>query len=111
VRLLSIRPKGVPPTEVPEDLREWKETYDMTNAMADLMGCRRDYVVCQICQKHSWRLPPHGLDPCPLAVTAAQSQSLKTDAERNAAILAGQQMAQAVRMMEKHMEQSDDDDE
>lgn len=71
------------------------------------MGYPRMWLVCPGCALQSYRLPPHGANPCPIA----QSAGLKLDAERMTAIQLRQQMEEATRLIREQMGDEDDDEE
>ncbi len=84
--------------------------------MADLADLPEQWLVCPMCAEFSWRIPPHGFKPCPLAVETAESTGMKLDAERMTAVRAGvhlEQMSKAMRQyMEEHgLQEEEDDDE
>lgn len=78
--------------------------------MADLLGYPKEWVVCPACAAHSWRYPPHAMDPCPLVVEHAQAQGLKVDAERGVAVRMGVQLQEATRMFLEHFGAEEEDD-
>lgn len=90
------------------------DAYDPITALADYLGWPDDWVVCPSCSAHSWRMPPHIFDPCPMLVEMAQSAGLKMDAERSAAIRTGvtlEAQAQALqRLFEQAFGDSEDDE-
>jgi len=63
----------------------------------------RAWVVCPSCGEQGWVLPPHGIDPCPLVIQAAQDLGLKFDAERMAAVRAGVSMEETSKEIRRMM--------
>jgi hypothetical protein len=89
-----------------EAMREW----DLVNQAADELGVPEQWVVCPLCGKQAWRLPPHGYaEPCPIVVDMAEAAGLKFDAERNAMIRVGQQMEQMGETVRKHLDPDEED--
>lgn len=86
----------------------WREL----NETANDVRLPRRWVACPICGEHAWRFPPHMLDPCPLAVHAAEAQGLKFDAERMAAVRAGVHLEELGKQMREMLGyEIEDDDE
>lgn len=86
------------------------------DSMADLAELPREWLTCPVCAEFFWRFPPHGFNPCPVAVGMAEAAGLKLDAERMAAVKAGvhlEDMSKAVRQyIEEHgFERGDDGEE
>ena len=107
--------RGVSLLELPDDL-EWFDSWLELDNMADIADLPRQWVVCPMCAKHSWRLPPHGFKPCPMAVSMAEAAGLKLDAERMTAVRAGvhlQDMGAAMRAYfeEQGLRAEEDDDD
>lgn len=77
------------PSPRPFDHQELVEATAPLMELADRMGWPQEWLICDHCGEHSWRIPPHVFDPCPLVVETIQTAGLKMDAERNQAIAAG----------------------
>jgi hypothetical protein len=71
------------------------------NRIADEVELPREYVVCPHCGLHSWRLPPHGKEPCPLVQQMAEQLGLRFDAERMQAIRAGVHMEESTKALHR----------
>lgn len=98
--------------------REWLEPWLELDGIADLMGIPEGWVVCPMCAEFSWRLPPHGFKPCPIAVGMAESTGLKLDAERMTAVRAGVHFEEMSKAVREHIDEfglpeevEDDEDE
>lgn len=87
------------------------DAYDPIIALADYLGWPDDWVVCPSCSAHSWRMPPHIFDPCPMLVEMAQSAGLKMDAERSAAIRSGVTLEAQAQALQKLFEQAFEDED
>lgn len=74
---------------------------DVVDAFSDMSrlgersGLPRQWIYCPICGAYSWVMPPHGLDPCPVAV--ANRENL--DAQRMAHIRSGVSMTDMTTML------------
>jgi hypothetical protein len=97
---------------------EWLEPWLQLEGMADLMELPQEWLVCPICAEFSWRIPPHGFRPCPIAVGMAEAAGLKMDAERMTAVRAGVHLEEMSKAVREHIDQfglpeevEDDDDE
>lgn len=86
--------------------RQWIRDWRRLNSVADKLGLTEEWVVCPVCGQQTWRFAPHGGDPCPLAVSIAEAQGLKFDAERMMALRTGlhlDRMGESMRgFMEEH---------
>ena len=80
-------------------VKAWADYFSDRNAIARTSKISRAWVVCPSCGEQGWVLPPHGLDPCPLVIQAAQDLGLKFDAERSASIRAGLSMEDIARSL------------
>jgi hypothetical protein len=90
-----------------ENEKVYRETARERDAFADIMRYPHIWLVCPFCGAQSYRLPPHAQNPCPVA----ESQGLKLDAERNAAVRMGQQMEEATRFIREQKGDGDDGEE
>lgn len=99
------------------DALEWLGPWMELESAADLMDIPHEWIVCPMCAEFFWRFPPHGFNPCPLAVGMADSAGLKMDAERMTAVKAGVHLEDMGKAMRQYMEEhgwsrgEDDDDE
>lgn len=101
-----------------KDDLEWLGPWMELDSMADLMEIPHEWLICPMCAEFSWRLPPHGFKPCPLAIGMADSAGLKLDAERMTAVRAGVHFDEMSKVMREHIaeyglpeEVEDDEDE
>ena len=77
----------------------------------DSFGLPRQWIVCPHCGQQSWRLPPHGFDPCPIIQAVAETAGMKFEAERSTSIRAGVQMEEMTRALRMMVEEPEEDDE
>jgi hypothetical protein len=96
-------PMGKNPKPLPPEWQEIVESMEPLGMLADLLGWPRQWIVCPHCGEHSWRIPPHLFEPCPLVVDAAQTAGLKMDAERNQAIRSAQTLENQWRAFEEYI--------
>lgn len=87
--------------ELPDGFEPVLELYGPINKLADVLGWPKDWIVCPHCSAHSWRIPPHTFDPCPLIVEMSESAGLKMDAERSTAIRAGVTMERQMEALQQ----------
>lgn len=85
---------------------EWKAMDDM----ADTFGLPRQWIVCPMCGQQSWRLPPHGFDPCPIVAAVAEATGLKADAERSTALRLGVHMEETTKALRQMMDDEEEDE-
>lgn len=78
-----------PNAKPPYELQGVVEATQPLMRLADEMGWPKQWLICQHCGEHGWRVPPHIFDPCPLVVETMEAAGLKMDAERNQAIQSG----------------------
>ena len=81
----------------------WSSYFSDRNVIARSSKVPRAWVVCPSCGEQGWVLPPHGIDPCPLVIQAAQDLGLKFDAERMAAVRAGVSMEETSKEIRRMM--------
>lgn len=103
-------------SEVPEQFADYIEKAIQLGELSDAMGWPAEWIICPACAQHSWRLPPHIFNPCPLLSQTADSMGLKLDAERMTAVRSGTAVERQLEMMEKLFrsqfgEDEDGDDE
>ena len=84
---------------------EWLRPWMELDSMADVMGIPEEWLICPMCAEFSWRIPPHGFNPCPIAVGMAESAGLKLDAERMTAVRAGVQFEEMSKAMRAHIQE------
>lgn len=83
--------------------------WEAWDEVGDRFRLPREWIHCAHCGAYAWRLPPHGLDPCPLVVEITESAGLKLDAERSTAIRSGVQIEELSRLLKLQIEGEDDE--
>lgn len=79
------------------------------NQLGDDVGWPRAWVVCPHCGKQSWRVPPHGVEPCPIVAQTAEQLGMRFDAERMAAVRSGVHLEEATRALREYFGNTEED--
>lgn len=99
-------------TESMGDLADFVIAQKPLLAMANAMGWPKQWIICPSCAAHSWRIPPHLFDGCPVILQMSNSAGLKLDAERTHAVRAGITMERQMEILQELVnKQIGDDDE
>ncbi len=80
------------------------------DATCDTWGLPRQWIVCPHCGQQSWRLPPHGFEPCPIVAAMAELGGMKLEADRSTSIRAGVQMEEMTRALRLMVEDEEDEE-
>lgn len=98
----------------PRLTEEMQSVVDGLRPMIDLgiaLGWPQEWRVCDHCGEHSWMIPPHVFDPCPMVIDAMHTAGMKMDAERMQAVKAGLVMQDQMQALKTFLQQMGEGDE